>query len=347
MTVLASTGVLSYGKQSAKGSTATTWYRHRATDIDFGPVQTMAAIPLEVGGTVVPTGSYKQGAYVAGGATLHPRMEGDFGWIMEGLMGSVSTDGGPVGDTYDHTFKFNSANPHDVPWMSVRKFIPGSDSLGEIGTDCKVASATMTFPQNGIMQARIDWIGRTPSWDDDPSFSYADAFEDYTSIPVTSMTASSIKLPEFSASELPVTALTVTMTNNLTTPQQEMVIGSQHPDDFTVVSRAATIRATVKWADPDLYQTIYTGTTSGVAWDDACYYSDFEAIVLSPYNITGSTPYRMEIDASNVAWQVDGPVRLAGGDLLMLNLMGTVVEADSGDEYIQFMMRNGQEDYDG
>ena len=31
----------------------------------------------------------------------------------------------------------------------------------------------------------------------------------------------------------------------------------------------------------------------------------------------------------------------------MLNLMGTVVEADSGDEYIQFMMRNGQEDYDG
>lgn len=344
MTVLASTGILSYGKQSAKGSAASTWYRHRATDIDFGPVQTMAAIPLEVGGTVVPTGSYKQGAYVAGGATLHPRMEGDFGWIMEGLMGAVSTSAGPAADSYDHKFQFAS-DVGSLPWMSVRKYVPGSASMGEIGTDCKVASVTMTFPQNGIMQARVDWIGRTPSWETAPSWTYSDGFEDYSSIPVTSQTACSIKLPEFSASELPVTALTVTMTNNLTTPQQEMVIGSQHPDDFAVVSRAATIRATVKWSDPDLYRTIYTGGTGGVAWSDACYYSDFEALVQSPYNVVGTTPYELVINASNVAWQIDGPVRLAGGDLLMLNLMGTVVEQDSGDNYLDFVMRNGQVNY--
>ena len=344
MTVLASTGILSYGKQSAKGSTATTWYRHRATDIDFGPIQTMAAIPLEVGGTVVPTGSYKQGAYVAGGATLHPRMEGDFGWIMEGLMGSVSTSAGPAADTYDHKFQFAS-DVGSLPWMSVRKLVPGSSQIGEIGTDCKVAAVTMRVPQNGIMQARVDWLGATPSWESNPSWTYAGAFEDYSSIPVTSQTAASIKLPEFSASELPVTALTVTMTNNLTTPQMEMTIGKQHPDDFAVVSRAATIRATVKWADADLYRTLYTGGTSGVAWNDACYYSDFEALVQAPYNITGTTPYEMVINASNVAWQVDGPVRLAGGDLLMLNLMGTVVEQDSGDNYMDFVIRNGQANY--
>jgi len=345
MTVLASTGVLSYGKQSAKGSAATTWYRHRATDIDFGPVQTMAAIPLEVGGTVVPTGSYKQGAYVAGGATLHPRMEGDFGWIMEGLMGSVATSAGPVTDTYDHKFEFATDNA-SLPWMSVRKYVPGSSTMGEVGVDCKVASVTMTFPQNGIMQARVDWLGITPSWETNPSWTYSDGFEDYTSIPVTSQTACSITLPEFSASELPVTALTVTMTNNLTTPQQEMVIGSQHPDDFAVVSRAATIRATVKWSDPDLYRTLYTGGTGGVAWSDACYYSDFKALVQSPYNIVGTTPYELVINASNVAWQIDGPVRLAGGDLLMLNLMGTVVEEDAGgDNYLDFVTRNGQVNY--
>ena len=51
------------------------------------------------------------------------------------------------------------------------------------------------------------------------------------------------------------------------------------------------------------------------------------------------------MNASNVAWQIDGPVRLAGGDLLMLNLMGTVVEQDSGDNYLDFIMRNGQVNY--
>src|ERR1700693_550642 len=96
MTVTGQAGVFSYGIQSAKGSLATAWYRHFANDINFGPVQDERSFPLEVGSIVVPTGGYKAGAFVGGGATVQPRMQGDIGWLLKGLMGAVVSTPGTV-----------------------------------------------------------------------------------------------------------------------------------------------------------------------------------------------------------------------------------------------------------
>src|SRR5579859_1593476 len=91
MTVSAAPGIFGFGIQSAKGTVATDYFRHRAADINYGPVQDLRTFPLEVGGILTPTGAYKAGVFMGGGATLQPRMEGDLGYLLKGLMGKVVT----------------------------------------------------------------------------------------------------------------------------------------------------------------------------------------------------------------------------------------------------------------
>jgi len=50
MTTLGQAGVFSFGQQSAKGTIAATWYRHKAMDINLGAAQDLRTFPLECGG---------------------------------------------------------------------------------------------------------------------------------------------------------------------------------------------------------------------------------------------------------------------------------------------------------
>src|SRR3972149_11587005 len=96
MTTLGQAGVFSFGQQAAKGTIAATWYRHKAMDINLGAAQDLRTFPLECGGGLTPTGAYKAGAFSAGGATVNPRLAGDIGWILKGLMGKVTSTPGTL-----------------------------------------------------------------------------------------------------------------------------------------------------------------------------------------------------------------------------------------------------------
>lgn len=342
MTVLAQTGAFGWGIQTAKGTLATVWYRHKANDINFGTQQDLRTFPLEVGGGITPTGAYKGGAFIAGGATFQPRLEDQLGWMIKALMGAVATtpDTPEVG-VNEHIFKF-ATDVSSLPWISVRKLVPGTAKLGEIGKDCKVTTMRFNFPQNGILQARMDAVGREPTLAETAAvdaWTWFAANEDYVSVPITCTTDAFVKVPA-SGSALPVVNLSVTMANNLTSPQQEMIIGSPYPDDFVPVSRAATIQATVKWADPDLYQQIVTGSAGGTAWSATPYVTDFQAKVTSPGVIGATaTKYTLIIDAERVMWSAGGPPVLAGGEMVMMPLVGTVIEPTSG-EYLTFTVLN-------
>jgi hypothetical protein len=439
MSTTGAAGVLSYGMQTAKGAVATTFYRHRAADVNYGPVQDLRTLPLEVGGIPTPTGAYKAGVFLAGGATLHPRLEGDFGWLLKGLMGAVATspagsltqaamvdDGsltvtgtltlidptppatqklaltvnaGLVGDAaisisglngttpinevvwltaigtiltqnlytevmsitvvntagtgtldvgwytdspYVHQFKFD-ADGITLPWLTVRKFIPGSATLGEIGLDNKVTSVRFQIPQNGVVQARTDFVGREPSWAEAPAWSYADAFEGPDSIPVSCVVEGGVLFP-VSGGELPIVNASVVMTNNCTTPAQEGIIGTPYPDDITPISRAMTIQALLKWNNPDMYQQILTNAAAGVAWDPAPYTTDFRIKVASSKVVSGTTKYLLQIDAQSVMWNMQQAPVLAGGDIVMLPLIGTVMAPASG-EYCTIEITNAQVSY--
>ena len=65
-------------------------------------------------------------------------------------------------------------------------------------------------------------------------------------------------------------------------PQQEMVIGSYDPDDMVVVDRSVAFQFVYKWVDPDLYQTLVTGSDTGTAWTPTVYESSVWAKLQSP-----------------------------------------------------------------
>ncbi|RUM47299.1 MAG: hypothetical protein DSY80_01045, partial [Desulfocapsa sp.] len=98
MAVTGASGTFSWGPQVAKGTVATTWYRHKAVMVDMAPIDDVRLGQLEVGSDPVPTFPYKAGVVSAGGALLQPRLEGDLGWLLYGMLGKVTTTDNYVDD---------------------------------------------------------------------------------------------------------------------------------------------------------------------------------------------------------------------------------------------------------
>lgn len=349
MTVTAQNGFLAYAPQNLKSTEVgydvpTAIYRHRAYDVTFGAVQDQRQFPLEVGGINVPTGAFKAGAFVAGGARITPRLEGDFGWLLLGVLGEGSDGGsGSGGDTgvYKHVFTFADDSSY-IPWMQVEKYIPGQvEALLERGIDCKLTQLGFTVPQSGLVVAEPVWVGRVPSWVEDPTLPgiYED-FEGPSSVPISargSLTINSVALPAVGA--------TITIANNLTSPQQEMIIGEYYPDDFVPLSRAVQIRFTYKWADPDFYQQIMANSASGLEWAPPVFYGPADLTVESPGNIpTKTVPYSLRVFAQNVSWAADGPPQLQGGNIIAQDYIGTVND-NNGGEYFRAELVNTQATY--
>lgn len=337
------------------------WFKHRAVDINYGAVQDLRTFPLEVGGLITPTGAYKGGVFMAGGATIQPRLESDLGWLLKALMGDVSTSGPNPTGVYTHVFQFGN-DAGSLPWLSSFKMIPGAvsgDYLVEKGVDNKVTSVRLNFPQNGILSARVDLVGREPMWtagNNDPAT--ANAFEEFGSVPVTCTTGGYVKVtapgPWTAGEELPLTGLSVTMANNLTSPQQEMIIGSPYPDDFVPLSRAMSFQATLKWADAEFYNHVLRGYMSGSnwavdsGWSNTVFTSAIDAFIESPaYIATTSTKHSIRIQAPNVMWSFQGGPVLAGGDIVMLQLIGTALAPSSNQDqyYAKITVVNGEDSY--
>jgi len=331
------------------------WDRHKASDIDYDQASDQRTFPLEVDGIITPTGAYRAGVFVGGGATIIPRMQDKIGDLLLALMGSATTtQNSPVSGAHKHVFKFDPNDVSNIPWVSVRKHIPGRGGIsgvGLIGYDNMLASMRLMLPQNDIVQARVDFAGRVPVLDNYPeAWLYANSSEgpNYAALSCKG----SFKIPAFSANALPVTGVVIEMINNLTTPREEMVVGSYFMDDIVVRSRAMQIRFVYKWADPDLYHLIFSGSASGTDWTPSVYttaYNSgdstyaFEAEIQSAANVTGTTPYSLTIRAGTVVWQPTGPVRLQGGGILMQEYVGTVIEPDAGlgVPYCEFILING------
>lgn len=354
MAVTAQTGILSWGGQSGKGTIASTFYQHRAADIDLSTTSDDRLGPPEVGGINTPTIPYRAGVLVSGGATINPRLEDTLGWLLHGALGAwTSTADENVFGTADtggvhHVFTFASDAGY-VPYMSFRKYIPGetsTDDLGETFLDCKVVNMALALPNDGLINARVDVLGREPGFDDDPTWTYGNTqLEDYQSIPIGSVTGGYLKVPNFSATALPITAANVTLTNAPLDIRQEKNYGSPYLDEVTVIGRSLTVDLIVKWKDPQLYLAILTGSTTGTEWTAAPWVEDFDVYSLSTNPISGLiSPYQLRVQAPEVMYQVQGGIRLAGNNAVMMRIQGTAIAPSSGD-YVTIDMFNEATDY--
>lgn len=358
MAVTAQTGVFSFGGQVGKTTISATFFKHRASDIDLATISDDRLGPPEVGGVPVPTIPYRAGVMASGGALINPRLESTIGWLLHGALGawSVTADENALGVAVtgmsNHEFVFATDQGY-VPYMSFQKEIPAEDDandrLGEQFIDCKIVSATLALPNDGLITSRIDVLGRASgtNFEVDPTWAYDNTlFEDYQSIPIGSVTGGYLKVPGFSATALPVTAANVTLTNAPLDIRQEKNFGSPYLDEVTVVGRSLTVDLILKWKDPQLWQSIITGATDGTQWTAIPWVEDFDVYTVSPTSTPTSnpaSPYDLRVQAPAIMYQTVGGIRLAGNQAVMLRVTGTAIA--SAADYCTVNLGNEETDY--
>jgi hypothetical protein len=344
MTTTAQAGIFGFGPQVTKGTkvldtVGNGYFRHRGTMIDLGPVDDSRIGQPEVGGVPLPTLPYKGGVIVQGGATLNPRLESSIGWLLYGAFGYVTSAAGG-GTTRDHTFGLSPTNPSYVPWMGFRKFIPNdvpAKILGEQYHDCKIVGLTLTLPNDDLISARVDVIGRTFDMSAGSACTWGTStgstsgwkattgeFESYESIPIGCNTGGGITV---NGTELPVLAATVSIQNIPVDLRQERVYGDPYLDNITIVGRAVALDLTVKWNDPDLYRSILTGAASGTTWSPKPFIAPVVITAVSPDNIVGEAePYSLTISIAKAMLALNGSVQLAGNQAVIMRFTGTALE---------------------
>lgn len=364
MSVAAQGGIVSFGLQAAKvgkdgtfNASGISYYKMRAPRVMLGPIQDQQVFPLETGGPLVPSGSYKQMRMFGGQVDLIPRLENSFGLILKALMGTASSvtnkdaDGTSVTGANTHIFRFDPTNNATLPWCSVRSMIPGATSgenFGQTGFDCRVGSVQFTIPAMGKVAARVNMIGRDFKLDDASTWTYANAtMEDSTSTADAGRGQFSI-----GGTEYPIMGAAIEIANGLTSPQQEVVVGDFAPDSFDVLTRSATIRIVYKYQNSELFRKLLTGTANGTEWSSLPFMNTtsgatyaFDARFQAPANIGAtSQPYELRVRANRVTWAVDGPPELQAGNIITQSFVGTILEPASGD-YLQITVTNGQSSY--
>lgn len=376
MSVPSQSAVFSIAKQDGKigdgviDTNSLDWYRTRAPRIGVGVVQDQDTFPLETGGPIVPTGAYKMGQYAMGSVELIPRMASFLGLVLRLGLGNVtsqedaiwntSTDsfdtGGSISGVNAHRFLFDPNRSFYLPWFAYRKSIPGAtnaDTYGEVTQDCKISGISLNIPAAGLLGMTVDIQGRKshfPLSAEVNAWTYANQTEDALSA-VHAGKGSFLVGGE----KVPVTQASIELTNGLTQPQQEMVVGDPHPDDYVPLNRAMQIRIVYKWENPEFYRKILTGAVSERDWDFIPFTQDtaggskaFEATFQSPGAIPGATdaagdpvPYELKVIANRVVWQLDrGGIELQAGSIIQVPYVGTVLEPADGEEYLEVIVHN-------
>ena len=376
MGVTARTGLFGFGQQASEAADPAKWYKHKAAAIDLAIVDDTQVFPAEIGGVPVPNGMFKAGVTAGGGATLYPRLEDSFGHLLFAALGKVVTTAGEslLGTTdtnakvNTHVFSMDYSQWSYLPWMGFRKIIdkaPGSadtDIIGEEFTDGKVLGLSFTLPNQGLITCRVDALCKEYDMVEDPEGAGAWAFEnatyeDYTSVPLAtfkdanaSIINGTIDVGSTTFAELPIIAASFQIANAPEQDQLERIYGDPWRDEITVVARSMQVMLTVKWKDPKLYQKIITGATSGGGeWSPQPFVDSLTFDVISPKVITGTSTgkteqYMFRVNCDKVGFAPRGGVQLAGNQSVMLQLVGTVLEDDSG-EYGTITLQNDVASY--
>jgi hypothetical protein len=347
MAVTAQAGVFAFGPQASKGTITPSFHRHKAVNIDLGVQDDVRTGQLEIGGLPTPTFPYKAGYVIGGGASLQPRLEDTFGWLLYGALGKCTSTENPASSgMYDHKFEM-AADATQVPWMSMRKYIPGlggdlNTDLGETYKDLKVLGLAFQMGSDTPLNARLDSLGREFALDDaGDAWVYSAAYEDWESIPVACMTDGYIQV---AGEELPVTQATFQWQNQPLDIRQEKVIGSPLLEDVTILTRQLSFDIIVKYNNPQLYRKVLTGSPTGTAWSGTPFTAALDIKTVSSVNMpTESEPYSLRCQATEVLLQQVGGIQLGAGQAVFMRFQG--VALDTTGDYASFTLRNKKATY--
>lgn len=318
--------------ENALDRTNYTWYRHRAESVNLGVNDFYDVLPQEVGGSLFVNSSYKNGAFVAGGARIYTRLQNNLGYLLHGAAGYATAQSGGGTAANKTTFMVKPSDQTQMAWMALRKFTPatsGATGASEYFADCRVNMLTLNVPAMGPTMAEFSVIGRKPSVIDGDGAD-TDLDSEYESgVSLAHSCKGVISLPGINtavsgfSSNGKFTSAQIMIANNISQPDQQMVIGSYHPDDLVPLSRSVQIRLIYKWYDAALYKKLFYNGTS--AWSPIVQNSDITISTASVNNISGSIaePYKMRFTAPDVDWTMSPP-QLAGNNLLFTEFTGIV-----------------------
>ncbi len=319
------------------------------TGADIGPA----------GGSFVVSGTDATGATVTDTLVLDSDIVQIVGTqafaTITGMVGDSDVDsdayialGYVTSEAYEHFFTYGAAQ-EAIDWVTIRKVVPGDTYLYTQALDCKLAMMRFIIPQAGPVAARIDAVGRVPTFPDGSAWAY-DGMDDADAFPVANAPGYFRFTQNNAINSLGVTGMVFEIINLLTTPQEEMTVGANYPDDFGVRGRAVTARFVYRWKNPELCLQIMTGAIDGAAWTAQVFTTDLEAAVSTPGAMGDDqeSPFQLKFVAPKVEFRQNGPVRLVGNQTIAIEYIGSVLTPEgSGSpawsgagEYFSVALRN-------
>lgn len=329
-------GRLWLGGQSAKGTAATTYFGFKANLVQLAPVQITRNIGQLVGGSLLPGDSIKAGVMSGGAVVMPPSLESNIGVLLYAFAGSVSSVDNGDG-TYTHYFPSGADSTAPAKYLTARRSVPGTSTLYEQLEDLVVYRLQLGLTPGEFSTLRAEFMGRTPSTPDGSGWTWTG--EGQTSIPIGCK--GHFELPDGTAVETSA-AVQLELANGIPNPQDVFTLGSYYPFDFPVLSRNLQISFTHLWETKTLYSSLHY---SGTDWSSTLYSSSLDVEVQSTGYVTGSLPYKLQFYAPNVQWELRNPVELRGGDLIRMEMVGTVADYSGAGSDWYLALTNGEASY--
>jgi hypothetical protein len=344
MATSAAPGAVGWGPQVDRATAATVYFYHKAREVNLAPIEIVNDFDPEIGGSLLPAGSYKAAYWVGGEIDVVPRLNATLGWLFYCFAGHASSNG-DVGAGYTHQFPGRADSGIPQNWMTFRRIIPGYDKdtgaamfLGEQFEQCKVLSLTLSATPAATLGLRIGVAGlKMAAFVDNPNWIDSYSYEDYSGVPIA--TKGSFMLPDGTAID---TVTNCQLTLGLgANPRNDLVVGSYTPHDITTLTRDIQVSGTFFWRNPTLYKSLYYNS-GGTDWQPEVYSptGQFHMYFESPGNLATRTyPARIGFRGQKVTWTAR-PVGLRGGDVISMQLTGRITDAQAGIDWQMYMIND-------
>lgn len=321
-------------------------------NIQMGVQDDIQQIPLRVGGPLGATGAFKQGVMYAGQFDFLPSPASSLGWMLLGLMGLCTTTAdSPVAGAHTHKFSLNG-NGQTLPWATFRSKIPKNGGYySETGFDCRFAGMSLMIPNQGLVEAQVNLLGRDFVLGNGSGWTYVNSSVD----PAALLPKGHQSVVKAAGTEMQVLNVSIDWMNNFAGPQQETVVGYPKMLDITKLNHACQIRVVELWDSDAFRRNILTKNPTGTDWNGDVYETitatpgtddAFSVEYTSPSYITGTTPYKLRFRADQVNWRLGRPMPLRGGSLIAQEIIGVPQEpTNPAMEYGYFELVNGKTGY--
>jgi len=352
-----------------------------ATNIALGTQQDQKPLPMEMSGALLPRSAYKGASFVSGAVEIIPRTGGShLHWVLMSMGSSYAhkLDGSAhdhyygTGDNpiaaWDPTNEASKAASGGGPnnksyFLSAKRVFPKPDGNASIQTrsgetyeDLRVMAASLTFAPGSPVTMQLGFVGRKSSFVADTSAgsasywypAYKDLATDFPGLPDNSTFCLGVRgelnMPDGGTSlNISATGATVDIQAAMTTPQEEQILFSYHPETFEIKARNVTVTINVKRNVLAMYRNIYFGGGSDwspVVWGNGSPFS----IVAKTASDTAFSSFAGEIEfwAQDIAWEMK-PIVSKPGQILGAQIVGTVLEPENGSAAWYIRVRNDRD----